>query len=102
MRRKAPPDTNSALLGMDHFFDLEGIQTVFALPVTVTVVYSDRGSIIAGTEDLFWWQEGQWVTGGLTLTERRSDDLTSQTMHLSLFGVLGETNRFYLRVVFRR
>ncbi len=93
-----PPAMSGKLIGMDHFFDLDASQNTFNLPLTLTITYSDtvRGPIIAGTEQLYGWQEGQWVTDGITLTHRLPNQLTIQVNHLSLFGVLGETNSLYL------
>lgn len=98
-----PPAAPNPLQGMNHFFDLTGTQTTFTIPLTLTVHYSEsaRGVIISGTESLYRWQDGQWVTIGITLTDRWSDGLSAQTAHLSLFGVLGETNKTYLPIILK-
>ena len=96
-----PPAMSGRLIGMDHFFDVEASQNTFNLPLTLTIRYSEtvRGPMMAGTEQLYGWQEGQWVTDGMTLTDRLSNQLTIQVDHLSVFGVLGETNPLYLPLI---
>lgn len=91
------------LQGMNHFFDLTGTQTIFTTPLTLTVSYSEnlRGPIISGTENLYQWQNSQWVTDDITLTSRWSNGLAAQITHLSLFGVLGESSRTYLSIVLK-
>jgi hypothetical protein len=98
-----PPPTTGQLQGMDHFFDLDGAQTVFATPLTLTVSYSEsvRGLIVPGTENLYRWQDSQWVTDSITLMSRCPDGLSAQITHLSLFGVLGESKRAYLPIVLK-
>jgi hypothetical protein len=98
-----PPTTTGQLRGMDHFFDLDGAQTVFAMPLALTVSYSEsmRGPIVPGTENLYRWQDSQWVTDSITLASRRSDGLSAQITHLSLFGVLGESRRAYVPIVLK-
>jgi hypothetical protein len=98
-----PPTTTGQLRGMDHFFDLDGTQTVFATPLTLTVSYSEsmRGPIVPGTENLYRWQDSQWVADSITLASRCSDGLSAQITHFSLFGVLGESKRVYLPIVLK-
>ncbi|MGB0385241.1 MAG: choice-of-anchor Q domain-containing protein [Ardenticatenaceae bacterium] len=96
-----PPAMSGRLIAMDHFFDVEASQSAFNQPLTLTITYSDtvRGPIMAGTEQLYGWQEGQWVTDGMTLTQRLPNQLTVQVDHLSVFGVLGETHPLYLPLI---
>jgi hypothetical protein len=98
-----PPTTTGQLRGMDHFFDLDSTQTVFTTPLTLTISYSEsvRGPIVPGTENLYRWQDSQWVTDSITLASRCSDGLSAQITHLSLFGVLGESKRVYLPLVLK-
>jgi hypothetical protein len=98
-----PPTTTGQLRGMDHFFDLDGTQTVFAMPLTLTISYSEsvRGPIVPGTENLYRWQDSRWVTDSITLASRCSDGLSAQVTHLSLFGVLGESKRAYVPIVLK-
>ncbi len=100
---RIPPATTGQLRGMDHFFELTGTRTTFTVPLTLTVNYSEsvRGPIIPGTENLFRWQGNRWVTDNITLTHRRLDGLSTQITQLSLFGVLGESNRVYLPVILK-
>lgn len=97
------PASTGELQGMNHFFDLTGTQTIFTIPLTLTVSYSEnlRGPIISGTENLYRWQNSQWVTDSINLTARWSNGLSAQITHLSLFGILGETLRTYLPIVLK-
>lgn len=98
------PLPTGPLIGMDHFFEVLAEQTIFTTPLTLTVAYSEsvRGPIIAGTEKLYRWQNGSWTTEGITLVNRWREGLTAHISHLSLFGVLGETNRVYLPFVLKK
>lgn len=100
---RLPPTTTGQLQGMDHFFTLDGEQTAFTTPFTLTASYSEsvRGPIVPGTEAIYSWQGSQWVTDDITLNNRWPTGLSVQINHLSLFGVLGETNRVYLPVVLK-
>jgi hypothetical protein len=98
-----PPTATGELRGMDHYFQLESEQTSFDPPLTLTVSYSEevRGPIIPGTESLYRWQDSMWVTEGITLADRWAAGFSAQVDHLSLFGVLGNTNRMYLPLAMR-
>ena len=84
-------------------FDLDGTQTLFTAPLTLTASYSDsvRVPIIPGTEYLYRWQNSQWLTEGVTLTMRWSTGVATHITRLGLFGVLGETHRVYLPLVLK-
>lgn len=99
-----PPTNTGDFLGIDHFFEMDGEQTTFSIPVTVSVGYSATilGSAIPGTLALYTWQDGTWITDSITLTNRTESGLTCQIQHFSLFGVLGETYRVYLPLLLRR
>lgn len=77
------------------------MQTTFTLPFTLTMRYSDtvRGAVIPGTTNLYRWQEGQWVTDGITVTATLTDGVTAQITQLALYALLGQTNRFYLPIL---
>ncbi|MBV7330213.1 hypothetical protein KFU94_18580 [Chloroflexi bacterium TSY] len=95
-----PPTATGRLLVIDHFFDLMSSQTVFTLPLTLTVRYSDTalGLIVAGTENLYQLQSGQWVTDNITVTTRLSDGISAQITRLSSYGILGETKSVLLPI----
>jgi uncharacterized delta-60 repeat protein len=73
---------------------------------TVTIAPLDRGVVVSGTAALWGWDEAgaAWSQAGITstvTTEGGQSTLTAQINHLSLFAVLGETQRVYLLLVLR-
>jgi len=59
---------------------------------------------VEDTRGLHWWDEdaGTWTQQGISSSVNVTADLvTAQVEHLSLFAVLGETNRICLPLVLR-
>lgn len=94
------PSVPGVLAGMDHFFELEPLGRSFTPPLTITVAYSDTGSVIAGTESLYIWKNDQWVTDGISITNKiTGTSITAQINELALYGVLGESKWLYLPMI---
>ncbi len=96
------PPVPGLLAGIDHFFELEPSGRTFTSPLTLTVAYSDTGSVIAGTESLYIWKNDRWVTDGISITNQLTGtSITAQINELALYGVLGESNWFYLPMIMK-
>ena len=97
MRYQPAPITTGPLLPIGHVVALTATPTSLTKPFTLTLRYSDtvRGPVIADTVQLYRLQSGQWVTAGITITARLTDGLTAQITQLSLYGLLGRSNRLY-------
>jgi hypothetical protein len=98
------------LAGIHHFFDLQGARLdtgqsiTFARPLTVGVSYRDeeRWGVREDTMGLYWLSGTDWISDGIVSIARAPGALTSTIDHLTLFAVLGETERAYLPLaVFR-
>jgi CSLREA domain-containing protein len=103
IRYHSPPTSTAPLLAMKHFVELSSSQTTFNAPLSLTLTYSDNelGAIIAGSESLYHWQDGQWTSDGISITEQQSDGLTAEISSLGFFGLLGESNWLYLPAISR-
>jgi len=105
-----PPGGN--LAGIGHTFQVTAVysdtgqaaQLVPGQACTMTVAYSDTetGPAIEGTLGLYWWDASAWSQQGITSSVNITDNLvTAQVDHLSVFAVLGETQRLFLPLVFK-
>ncbi len=101
MSYEPAPTTPNPLLPIGHVVALTATPTSLTNPLTLTLRYSDtlRGPVMADTVQLYRLQGSQWVTDGITITARLSDGITAQITQLSRYGLLGQTNRFYLPIV---
>jgi hypothetical protein len=101
MSYEPAPPTTGPLLPIGPVVALTATPTILTKPLTLTLRYSDtlRGPVMADTLHLYRLQSGQWVTDGITITARLTDGLTAQITQLSRYGLLGQTNRFYLPIV---
>jgi hypothetical protein len=70
--------------------------------VTVDYTDEDRATAIEDTLGLYWRDGGQWVLEGTSSVEITVNRVTATPDHMTLFAVLGETNRVYLPLVMRR
>lgn len=100
------------LASIGHTFEVTAVysdtgqaaQLVPGQTCTMTVAYSDTetGPAIEGTLGLYWWDASAWSQQGITSSVNITDNLvTAQVDHLSLFAVLGETQRLFLPLVFK-
>jgi hypothetical protein len=99
----ASPDTGD--LAPLRFFDLAAQRasdgapvTSFAVPYTLTFDYLEeqKGGVIEDTLGLYRWDGDAWVlepTSGVDPVQNR---VTATLDHMTLFAVLGETNRVFL------
>jgi ligand-binding sensor domain-containing protein len=104
------PSASAPLVGIGHFFDLSAAAARamapavdFAKPYTLTVHYTDedRATAIEDTLGLYWWDGGQWLPEGTSSVDPGTNRVTATPDHMTLFAVLGETNRVYLPLVMR-
>ncbi len=70
---------------------------------TVTIQYTEaeRGPAIENTLALYWWDGSQWVKEPTSAVDTVANQVTATPNHLSLWTVLGETNRLYLPLVMK-
>ena len=106
-----PPSPTGQLVDIGHFFDLSAAPIGFAAPAidlyepcTVTVEYADQelGTAIEATLGLYWWDGDAWLLEPSSSVELAQNRVTASLDHISLFAVLGLTNRLYLPLVMRR
>jgi Tol biopolymer transport system component len=97
------------LLGV-RFFDLSAViqgtttpVTSFDEPYTATIYYTDaeRGTAIESSLRLYWQDGDQWLPEPTSHVSSAENRLTATPSHMTLFAVLGETDRVYLPVVMR-
>jgi ligand-binding sensor domain-containing protein len=105
-----PPSPTGALVGIGRFFDLSAtaIQITapaidFQKPYSLTVDYADGdlGPAVESTLGVYWWDGGQWVLEPSSDVDVAANRVTAMPDHMTLFAVLGETNRLYLPLVAR-
>lgn len=100
------------LTGIGHTFEVTAVYTDTGQAAqlapgqtcTITVHYSDAetGPAIEDTLGLYWWHASAWSQQGITSSVNITDNLvTAQADHLSLFAVLGETQRLFLPLVLK-
>ena len=88
------------LHGMNHFFIVGGVPP--ATPLEVLLGFKHSGGVLAGTEDLYRLDAAVWVTSSITTTDRGSGYIRAWIDQPGIYGILGQTNRTYLPLVFRR
>lgn len=100
------------LAGIDPFFELtatyvgsgDDAELIPGASYTATITYGASGPAIEDTLGLYWWDDElkQWTQEGITSTVNTTDNvITGQIDHLSVFAVLGETNRVYIPLTLR-
>ncbi len=87
------------LMDMDHAFEIEPLGATFSPPITISLTYSDTGTLLPGTERLYIWKNDQWVTQGISITTQQTGVITARIDELALYAILGETNWFYLPLI---
>ena len=75
--------------------------TSFDPPYELVLHYTDAelGGAIESTLDLTWWDGTQWIAVPGTVLNLEDNQLSASLDHMTLFAVLGETNRACLPVV---
>jgi hypothetical protein len=94
------------LVGVEHTFDLRAVyfDTGAAADLapgqtfTITIHYSDeeKGAVIENTLALYNWDGISWVKEATSTLDPVNNLITATPNHLSLWAVLGETNRVFL------
>lgn len=71
--------------------------------IELTIQYSDDGigPAIEDTLALYYWSDGQWHQEPTSMLNLATNVITATPDHLSLWAVLGETNRLFLPAVER-
>jgi hypothetical protein len=96
--------------GIGHAFDGSVMFGPGGLPLqplpgkalTVTVDYGASGPVREDTLGLWWWTGAAWSQSGITSTLNLSaHSLTAQLSHLTLFAILGRSERIYLPLLQR-
>ena len=101
------------LVAVGPAFDVTAVYTSTGQPAqiapgqafTVTVPYADSWVAASETLGLWWWDvgAGAWSQAGIVgAVDVAQKQVTAQVTHLSLFAVLGETQRAYLPLVLRQ
>jgi len=112
-RRQWELPATGSLAAVGPAFDLTAIYTSTGqlAPIasgrafTVTIPYADAWVAVPETLGLWWWDVGAnaWSQAGISSTvDVVQRQVTAQVAHLSLFAVLGETQRVYLPLVLRQ
>ncbi|MGD1991565.1 MAG: SBBP repeat-containing protein [Anaerolineae bacterium] len=92
------------LQGIDHFFSLTSDP---ALPLSGTPTldlflgFDQAYGVKLDTLALYRLEAGEWVTEGITLSERCPDQIAVQTRKSGVYGVMGATLRQYLPLLRR-
>jgi hypothetical protein len=99
------------LVGIGHTFDISAVisdtgEVANLAPgqtFTMTIQYSDdeKGAAIEDTLALYSWDGTNWVKEATSTLDPVNNLITATSSHLSLWAVLGETNRFYFPVIGR-
>jgi hypothetical protein len=106
-----PPSPTGGLAGIGLFFDLSATPAGIAAPAfdfdrpyTITVEYADHelGAAIEPTLGLYAWDGDEWLVEPTSYVDVATNRVIASPDHMTLFAVLGETNRLYLPVVVRR
>jgi hypothetical protein len=92
--------------GIDHTFDISAVYSdtgetadiASGQTFTITVAYSDSevGPALEDTLGLFSWNDAKWVREPTSTLDPVNNIITATPNHLSLWAVLGETNRVFL------
>jgi hypothetical protein len=97
------------LFGM-RFFDLSAATLAAGTPVTtfdppyvITIHYTDteRAGAKEDSLKLYWWNGSQWTLELTSSVDPGNNVLTATPNHMSLFAVLGETERVFLPLALR-
>jgi hypothetical protein len=97
------------LFGM-RFFDLSAVTAANGTPVTtfdpryvITIHYTDteKAGAKEDTLKLYWWNGSQWILEPTSSVDPGNNVLTATPNHMSLFAVLGETERVFLPLALR-
>jgi len=105
-----PSQPSGGLVGIGHFFDLSATPAGIAAPAmdfqkpyTITVEYGDDelGPAIEGTLGLYRWNGVDWLLEPTSSVAVAQNRVSATLDHMTLFAVLGETNRLYLPLIMR-
>lgn len=97
------------LVGAGHVFSVTAVYSDTGQPAqptgpyTVTVGYTDaeRGPVIESTLALYYWDGIQWVQEPSSIVIPGIDTVRATPGHMSLWALLGETERVFLPVVLK-
>lgn len=91
------------LQGIDHFFRLAASQLhePLASPFQLTLTFTESEAVIPNTLGLYRLGTHNWLTSGLTVTERWANHIVAWIERMGTYGVMGRTNRLYLPVILR-
>jgi len=97
--------------GIGHCYDVTAVysgtgQAAQVAPgqtysVTIQYTEAERGPAIESTLALYHWSGSQWVKEPTSMVDTVANKVTATPNHLSLWTVLGETNRLYLPLIVR-
>jgi len=91
----------NTLEGLDHFFFVDARPGI-TVPLHLVLGYPEQSHLILNTMGLYRLEAMDWVTTGITLTRITTGTLSAWIDRGGLYGLLGQTNRYYLPVVLRR
>ena len=100
----------SPLLGIEHFYDVSAVYVSTGLPAeptmtyTVTIGYDDwqRGVVSENSLQLNYWDGSEWVLESSGVVDPINNQLIATPDHFSTWGILGETNQFFLPLLNRK
>ena len=89
------------LEGLDHFFFVD-VNSGVSMPVRLVLGYPEQNPLILNTVGLYRLDAMNWVTTGITLTRITTGSLSALIDRRGLYGLLGQTNRYYLPIVLKK
>ena len=94
-------DHQQILEGLDHFFFVDARPGV-SMPLRLVLGYPEQNPLILNTVGLYRLDAMNWVTTGITLTRITTGTLSALIDRSGLYGLLGQTNRYYLPIVLKK
>lgn len=91
------------LQGIDHFFYLTANKSYdpLGVPFEVALDFAERSGVVVDTIGLYRLDSELWITDSITVVERSSSRLVALIEDMGTYGLLGETTRMYLPVIYR-
>ncbi len=94
------------LQGIDQFFSIARAPSYSGtitplLPLQLILGHTDFRGMISNTAYLYQLNDGEWVSNGITITERGTDYLIAQVADFGVYGLLGQTRRRFLPIILR-
>jgi hypothetical protein len=95
------PRNQGLLGGLNHYFRLESSLPLENLnpPPRLLLGFDESGGVKVESLNLYRLEAGEWVTRGVTVTERSAGHLIVEVTETGLYGLLGRTQRVHMPVI---